>query len=582
MNNKSNFIKLTHKHNIIKSTELPIPIIPGIFDPNIHLILYTGSNQICGSPFYRLDPVRISSIIDKEFFSSFLFRTLFKYNTNGDLCPDLAEDFGVATNNFTTWTFNIRRDCFFESGVEIKPSDISYGISRCFADIPNLSNESTLYPIKFLNISKDNNKMLYKGPYDRTYGYNERQKIFNTAVVYDDSKMTLSFNLNVPIYEFKDILTLFEFSTPVPFGSGIPDGTDIDFSPVSSGPFMIDKIQSKSYLTSNDPDEYGYIINADSKLKPERYKTLILCKNPFWAKSNDPIRTNKQLQNYIEIQFEQYSFAQDKINKNAIILNNIPQTISDNIININNGFTNYICINSNFITSKEIRNALYYAIDPNAYIQSYASSLGINNPDMYATQFDKYILQSKPLLRPNLEYAKQLLNSAKITDPLCYNYITSFSGIQLMVKTNDIAKMDFIKIWKQNLLQIGIILNITYVEKYYKSIQNDILPDLTLFTYTPEWNNPYIVFNSLFINEIYSPFPLIIDKNNNEYTKLIRMISKIDMQKSSWHAIETYALEQMWIIPLCTGNHQIIVGTNIKGIKHKYQSISYNDLFVVT
>ena len=66
------------------------------------------------------------------------------------------------------------------------------------------------------------------------------------------------------------------------------------------------------------------------------------------------------------------------------------------------------------------------------------------------------------------------------------------------------------------------------------------------------------------------------------------MISKINIndsisiQKTKSREIETYALEQMWIIPLCTGNHQIAVGSNIKGIKQKYQSISYNDLFLVT
>jgi ABC-type transport system substrate-binding protein len=599
MNNKYNFIKLTHKYTETKLIK-PLKPITDIFDPNIHLMLYTGTNQTIGSPFYRLDPIRTSSIIDKDFFSSFLFRTLFKYNTKGELCSDLAENFGVATKNFMSWTFNIRKQCFFESGVEIKPSDIAYGISRCFADIPNLNNESTLYPIKLLNVGKDNN-IFYKGPYDRTIGYNNRQKLFNNAVVYDDAQMTLTFNLKVPVYEFKDILTLFEFSTPVPVGSGLPDGSDIDLLPISSGPYMIDKLKSKSYLTSDDPDEPGYIKNADIKLKHARYKTLVLRRNPFWINSNDPVRTNKQLQNVIEIHFGQSpEFIRDKINnsnKYAIILDNIPQTITNNIININNGFTNYIGINSHFITSKQIRKALYYALDPQAYIQSNATLLGINNPDLYASQFNKYIISSQfdytinttdqQIIRPNLEYAKQLLNSSKITDPICYNYITSFNGIQLMVKNKKIADMDFIKIWKKNLLQIGIILNITYVEKYYTSIQNDILPDLTLFTFTPEWNNAYNVFNSLYISKTNSPVHLLIDQNNNEYTKLLKMISNINIndnsitRKTKWHEIETYALEQMWIIPLCTGNHQIVVGTNIKGIKQKYQSISYNDLFLI-
>ena len=54
---------------------------------------------------------------------------------------------------------------------------------------------------------------------------------------------------------------------------------------------------------------------------------MVLSKSPYWGKSHDTIRSNKQLQNYIKIHFEEYSFTQDKINNYTIVLNKIVNSI---------------------------------------------------------------------------------------------------------------------------------------------------------------------------------------------------------------------------------------------------------------
>jgi ABC-type transport system substrate-binding protein len=237
---------------------LPQPPLPGpVYDPTLVLSIYTSTNQQPGDPFYRLDPVRAYSLIDKDILGSFLFRTLFKYDSDGSLLPDLSEDFGTVTESYTNWTFKIRDNCFYESGVKIKPSDIAYGVSRRFAvnNIPNLDLESPYYPVFVLNIPKDSNGVLYKGPYDRTIGYANRQMLFNNAVKYDDLNKTITFILKKPIYDFKDMLTWFCFGTPVPVGTGLPDGSDIDFKPLSSGPYKINE-KSVSYYTSDAADDY--------------------------------------------------------------------------------------------------------------------------------------------------------------------------------------------------------------------------------------------------------------------------------------------------------------------------------------
>jgi ABC-type transport system substrate-binding protein len=237
----------------VKNSNQPFSSTGDIYDPELVLSLYTSSQQSPNQAFYRLDPVRICSPNDKDFLAAFLFRTLFKYDSDGILTPDLALDYGIHNELFTEWTFQIKKKCYYENGKHILPSHIAYGISRRFAveHIVNLQNESLYYPFFYLDIKTDNNGLLYKGPYDRTLGYRKRQELFNNAVIYDDDKMTITYKLNKSVYDFRDMLTWFCLSTPIPIDFCLSDGSDIDFKPISSGPYKINTTLSEYYKTDD-------------------------------------------------------------------------------------------------------------------------------------------------------------------------------------------------------------------------------------------------------------------------------------------------------------------------------------------
>lgn len=580
----------------------------GTYDKTMWLHVNTSTKQKNGDPFYRLDPVRAYSLLDKDFLSSFLFRTLFTYDSSGKLIPDLSENNGISSENYTFWSFSIKRNCFFDNGNKIKPSDIAYGISRRFAitDILNLNFESPYYPFFLLNISKDNSQILYKGPYDRTSGYVYRQTLFNNAVNYDDENYTITFSLKKPVIDFRDMLTWFAFGTPVPVGSGLPDGSDIDFEPVSSGPYTISKSLSTSYLTINDKTF------TDSESKPKRYSKLVLEKNIWW--NGDNIRSGKNYQNLIQINFGQdpiclQKMIIDKTNNNSIILDSVPQSIfnsdgmptnsyKDTALNYNNGFVNYLGINCKLITSKEIRQAIYYVIDINSFIDAKSKAKGINNPKLFASQCDvpistwQYDYVPTPLKkRPNLDLAKNLMNIAQSKDPVCYNKVTSSQGIYLTLPSMNANEQQFIQSWINNFAFIGIKLNVTFVNNYYSEVlnkeKNEQLTELTYFTWTPDWDNASNVFMPIFVNDNESPIHLLVNQHEPRYQEFLTLLNNTAIienqhdRKIEWQKVQDFIMEEMWVIPFSVTNHQIAVGSNVRGIKQKFQTIVYSDIYIV-
>ncbi len=588
----------------------PQPPNPETYDPSLTLSIYTSTSQRNGDPFYRLDPVRAYSLVDKDFLSAFLFRTLFKYSSDGNLVPDLSEDYGIPTENYSIWTFRIKNNCFFENGQEIKPSDIAYGISRRFAvnDIINLEFESPYYPVFVLAVQKDNGGVLYKGPYDRSTGYITRQQLFSNAVFANDNERTIKFILKKPVYDFRDMLTWFCFGTPVPSNTGLANGSDIDHKPISSGPYKINESLSVSFNTSSNSNF------TDAGTKPKRYSKLVLIKNSAWNPTTDSARSGKNYQNVIEINFAQNQmFLKNLIlndsNKNSIVLDSVPQSLfnsdgtptnlfANRVLNFNNGFVNYLGVNCNLITSNEIRQAIYYVIDPTAFINARAQARGFTVPALYASQADQLIspwqydyVPAQNKSRPNIQYAKTLMSIAATNSPGNYNYVTSANGITLTLPNWSTQDRTFVSTWINNFAQIGIKLKVSYVSNYYMTLLNrektENLSDLTYFTWCPDWDSASNVFYPIFVNDDLSPIHLLVNQNDSDYSNFINLLnstSVIDSQanrKAGWQIIQNILMDEMWVIPFCVNNQQMAFGSNVRGKKQKFQTIAFNEIYLV-
>ena len=74
------------------------------------------------------------------------------------------------------------------------------------------------------------------------------------------------------------------------------------------------------------------------------------------------------------------------------------------------------------------------------------------------------------------------------------------------------------------------------------------------------------------------------DSDYNNFVNLLNSTSIIEQQsarKAGWQNIQNILMDEMWVIPFCVNNQQIAFGSKIRGIKQKFQTISFNDIYIV-
>src|SRR5690242_19279088 len=83
-----------------------------------------------------LDPSEIYYTDTSSIFSGLIGRSLTQYKydpktKNMVLVPDLATDLGTPNDNFTKWTFTIRKGVKWQDGSPVTPQQVAWGMTRC-------------------------------------------------------------------------------------------------------------------------------------------------------------------------------------------------------------------------------------------------------------------------------------------------------------------------------------------------------------------------------------------------------------------------------------------------------------------
>ncbi len=195
-----------------------------------------------------LDPTMAYSNDERSILSGLVTRSLTKYVYDPatqamKLAPDLATTLGTASNNFTTWTFTIRKGVRYSNGDTVTPQDVAFGIERSFVPPtgPNGRNHSRFFFHDGLH---------YKGPYGSAGPY-------SGIAVHGDS-ITLTMDKSFPALPY---YASFPAISPMPRSTPAPTGSTI---PLAIGPYKIDAFTPGSSLT--------------------------LSKNPYWSAASDPGR----------------------------------------------------------------------------------------------------------------------------------------------------------------------------------------------------------------------------------------------------------------------------------------------------
>lgn len=210
--------------------------------------------------FDSLDPQRVVGTEDAAFLSAFLHRTLVTYDSSADparqalLVPDLATDTGRSNDAATEWSFTLRDDVTWADGAPITCEDVTYGVSRRFAEDVVTGGSRAALDLLDIPREADGVTSAYRGPYD-----GRGQDLFDSAVTCRGP--TITFRLREPVVDFNEATTLLAFS---PVRRDRDTGERYEQQPLASGPYEV--------------AEYAEGL------------TLVLRRNPNWNPTSDPTR----------------------------------------------------------------------------------------------------------------------------------------------------------------------------------------------------------------------------------------------------------------------------------------------------
>jgi peptide/nickel transport system substrate-binding protein len=294
--------------------------------------------------FDHLDPQQ-EYVSDALAWGQLFHRTLTQYieDPEGDgplqLVGDLATSAGETTDNGKTWKYTLRDGIKFDDGTPITSADVAYGVARSFSDYG-------VQGPQYLQNALDPTRA-YKGPYTG--------QLLPPGVTTPDAK-TIIFTFDKPHAEIPYLLE-FPTSTPVPQAKDTKDQYDVTF--VSSGPY-----RTKEY---------------------KKDVSLTLEKNPNWDANSDPIRT----QYADQIVFDFTVDGQTQANRlkaaagddaTAVMSANVPPAqiteikgdpdVMKRVVASPTPFVTYLYINTSRVTDVDVRRALNYSFDRDAYIKA--------------------------------------------------------------------------------------------------------------------------------------------------------------------------------------------------------------------
>jgi peptide/nickel transport system substrate-binding protein len=184
--------------------------------------------------------------------------TQYKYDPDENtmiLVPDLATDLGTPSEDFKTWTFELKPGLKYEDGSPIKAEDFVYSAAR--------SMDRTQFPE---GAAFSNDYFLggdtYEGPYTGN-GLNG----FNAVTVDGD---TITYKMRTP---FPDLPYWLSFAAmgPIPEAKA-SDPAAYALKPLASGPYKFDEYTPEKSLTLVRNDQWDPNSDAARTQYPERYE----------------------------------------------------------------------------------------------------------------------------------------------------------------------------------------------------------------------------------------------------------------------------------------------------------------------
>lgn len=297
--------------------------------------------------FEHLDPAQIYVSNAGATGAQLVHRTLTSYVEDpkgGDLrlVGDLATNTGESSEAGKVWKYTLRDGIKFEDGTPITSKDVAYGVARSFSQF---GENGPQYLQTWLGGTEK-----YKGPYNGGAAT-------PPGVATPDDK-TITFTFTEAHADMPFVASLMT-TTPVPAAKDTKERYETTF--VSTGPY---KIKAGSYVKD---------------------KSLTLERNPNWDPKTDPSR--HQYPDAYTWDFTQNSEAMSNrlianaaADQTGVQIGGVPPELvgkvrgdasaKSRVLEGPTQYSWYMAINNQRVTDVEIRRALNYAFDKDAYIKA--------------------------------------------------------------------------------------------------------------------------------------------------------------------------------------------------------------------
>ncbi|WP_026145786.1 ABC transporter substrate-binding protein [Nocardioides sp. Iso805N] len=521
----------------------------------------------------HLDPQRVYIGRDITNLSRLVYRQLVTFPDSADKTagvtpvPDLATNTGTSSNGAKTWQFTLKDGVKWQDGKAITCDDLKYGASRVFAQsvIPGGPN----YLVAYLNIptNKDGSS-IYAGPYDKSAANQAGQAAFDKAVTCNGNTITYDFKKPWPDFP----LAIAALHMMDPYRQDKDQGDKSNYSVFSDGPYELQG-------TWNQNTGGTFV------------------RNPNYDAATDSTTVRKALPNKIVFQVTSDAetiadrlIADTGNDKNAVTDRSVPSSrfsqlnsdsVKSRLTSVSSPYIDYLQMNMKRLSNPLVRQALYEATSPQAWIdagggsKAYLPAHSIVNPVVHGYQPNPAF--NAPL-SGDAAKAKQLLQQAGVKTPYPINFMYE------KTTTADKQAAALKSSWEQ----AGFKVTLTGIDadNYYSTIQKPSNNgDLYWAGWGADWPSAITVTPPLFDGRIN----LTKTSSQNDYgqynspafNKLVdeaQNASTLDAQTTALQKADAQLGKDYAYVPLENQVFNLLHGSNVTNYLQTPSSNGYPDL----
>ncbi len=448
------------------------------------------------------------------------------------LVPDLADSVPTSVDE-RTWTYHLKSGLRFEDGSPITAADVKYGIERSFAS--ELGGGSGSYAVQFLAGAAS-----YHGPYASAKGLD--------SIHTPDSK-TIVFHLQRPFPEWNNVMAA-PLSTPVPKAKDSRGA--YGRHPIATGPY---KFEATGSATG-----------------------AVLVRNRYWDRASDPSRTAlpDRVQIHVSpdvapVQVSLVNGTTDYAPQFPVTGSVLAQAASDPPLNRRieaiNGYSAFLLAPVTAVKPLDnvhCRRAVAWTVDRQSYqVQSTGRDGGATTTRILPPPYSQGKVADP---YPGAGSAAALKNAraelARCGHPRGFTtkigYLAGSSG-GVDALAASLAKVGIVAT-PSVLFDIGVPASV--VRGGY---------GLLVTNWGPDWPSPYSYFDPLVASSTItatgnSNLGLVRDRVVDGDITAALEASTPAARQASWQELESYLLEQSYLVPLTVGRAEILRSARLTNV----------------